>query len=112
MLDGTSMLIADLSPPDGSTGILKTLGLAGMGGSPEDRRDAALKTLVKCFGEKAATPTDWVFPDWSQDRYTRGCVSPVAPGFLSTIPVGLGCRSAERRVGNEWFSRGSTGWAR
>src|SRR3546814_10421845 len=58
MLDGTSMLIADLSPPDGSTGILKTLGLAGMGGSPEDRRDAALKTLVKCFGERAATPTD------------------------------------------------------
>src|SRR3546814_5627725 len=47
MLDGTSMLIADLSPPDGSTGILKTLGLAGMGGSPEDRRDAALKTLVR-----------------------------------------------------------------
>src|SRR3546814_16415153 len=81
MLDGTSMLIADLSPPDGSTGILKTLGLAGMGGSPEDRRDAALKTLVKCFGEKAATPTDWVF------------------------------RSAERRVGKEGVSTCRSGWS-
>src|SRR3546814_14658060 len=29
-------------------------------------------------------------PIWSQDRYTRGCVSPVAPGFLSKISVGLG----------------------
>ncbi len=85
-----SMLIADLSPPDGSIGIIKTLGLAGIGGSPEERKEAALKTLVRCFGPEAANPTGWVFQDWSKERYTRGCVSPIGPGFLSKVRVGLG----------------------
>lgn len=89
LLEGTSMLVADLSPPDGSTGILKTLALAGSE-SPEARKDAALETLVKCFGAEAGKPTEWVFQDWSQERYTRGCVSPIGPGFLSKITVGLG----------------------
>lgn len=90
LLGDISMLIADLSPPDGSTGIIKTLGLAGIGGPPEARKEAALKTLVKCFGPEAATPTEWVFQDWSKERYTRGCVSPIGPGFLSKVRVGLG----------------------
>src|SRR3546814_14128440 len=48
MLDGTSMLIADLSPPDGSTGILKTLGLAGMGGSRSEERRVGKECVSTC----------------------------------------------------------------
>ncbi|MBN9533286.1 MAG: FAD-dependent oxidoreductase [Alphaproteobacteria bacterium] len=82
-------LIADLSPEDGSTGIIKMLGVAGVGGTPAARKDATLRVLIKCFGPEAANPTEWVFQDWSKEQFTRGCVSPVGPGFLSKLDIRL-----------------------
>ncbi len=93
--NNNSMLSSDMSPQDGSTGILKFLQNSGVGGTPEQRKTAALAQLVKCFGPEAAEPTDWVWLDWSQEKYTRGCVSPIAPGFLSklTTPLAEPCGS-------------------
>ncbi|MFZ5670027.1 MAG: flavin monoamine oxidase family protein [Pseudomonadota bacterium] len=86
IFDGGSMLIADVSPEDGSSGILKAMGPVG---SAEARKAQALAAFVKLFGPEAATPTEVVHQDWSRERFTRGCVSPMAPGFLSSLDTPL-----------------------
>lgn len=85
---GTTYLFADLSPEDASSGIVKLLGL-GMSTSPDKVKEFALATLVKCLGPEAAAPTEVVMQDWSQEQYTRGCVSPLTPGFLSKLTTPL-----------------------
>lgn len=74
---------ADASPDDGSLGVLGTLALAEPGQCPQRRRDATLAEFARSFGPEALTPIDWVEMDWSQEEYTRGCVSPLAPGTLT-----------------------------
>ncbi|HYF45139.1 MAG TPA: FAD-dependent oxidoreductase [Acidimicrobiales bacterium] len=41
--------------------------------SPTARRQAFVDCLVRYFGPKAATPTDYVERDWSAEPWTRGC---------------------------------------
>ena len=86
LIDGASMLIADMSPEDGSCGILKTLGPVS---NAKVRRRNATASLIKLFGAEAASPTQVTWQDWSTETYTRGCVSPMAPGFLSNLDTEL-----------------------
>ena len=44
---------------------------------------AILDLYAQCFGEEARNPIGYVEHDWSQETYTRGCVSPLTPGVLS-----------------------------
>ena len=73
---------ADASPPDGSIGVITTLGMSDSL-SPEARKAATLEILAKCLGPEALKPTDYVQFDWAQETYTRGCVSPLAKGVLT-----------------------------
>jgi monoamine oxidase len=81
--DGLFGWAADASPADGSIGVMTTLTLAGDGLSPEARKAETLEILVKCLGPEASNPTGYVEYDWSQEMYTRGCVSPLGVDFLT-----------------------------
>jgi monoamine oxidase len=72
----------DASPPDGSLGALVSFSLP-QGRSPGELRGAHTEAYVRCFGPEAARTTGFVLQDWSRETYTRGCVSPLAPGVLS-----------------------------
>jgi monoamine oxidase len=68
----------DVSPPDGSVGIL--LGFVEGGEArrwqqlPEaERRRAVLDSFVRYFGPQAAQPTAYTEKDWSAEEFTRGC---------------------------------------
>jgi monoamine oxidase len=41
--------------------------------TPTARRQAFVDCLVRWFGPKAASPTDYVERDWSAEAWTRGC---------------------------------------
>jgi monoamine oxidase len=73
-----SRVVFDNSPPDGSPGVL----LAFLEGdearrlgrvSVQVRREAVLGSLVRYFGAKAATPSDYLELDWQQERWSGGC---------------------------------------
>lgn len=81
--DGIVESTFDNSPPSGTPGVL--LVFADRARLPDDRgeRVAALAAaLVPLFGDDAARPTDVVELDWSAERFTAGCVSPLPPGLL------------------------------
>ncbi|MEX0985095.1 MAG: FAD-dependent oxidoreductase [Actinomycetota bacterium] len=68
----------DNSPPGGSPGVLVGLFEAGAArrfsaASAQERRDAALGSLVTIFGRRAAEPRDYLELDWSAEPWTRGC---------------------------------------
>ncbi|MBE9373090.1 flavin monoamine oxidase family protein [Saccharopolyspora sp. HNM0983] len=68
----------DNSPPDGSCGVLVgffegTHARTAARWSPEQRRAAAVATLVKLFGPEAANPIDYAEQNWMEEEYTRGC---------------------------------------
>jgi len=74
----------DNSPPEGSPGVLlgflegnqaRALGRV----TPAQRRAAVLGCFVRFFGERAATPLDYVEKDWSADPWTRGCYGAFMP---------------------------------
>lgn len=86
LYDNSAILVADTSPQDGSSGSLKLLGPVG---AVEARKKHGLETVVKLFGPEAATPTEIVVQDWSKEKFTKGCVPPMAPGFLSNLDTSL-----------------------
>ena len=73
-----SRLVFDNSPPDGSPGVLvaflegdeaRRLGRE----NAQVRRAAVLGSLVRYFGPKASSPTDYLELDWQQERWSGGC---------------------------------------
>jgi len=85
----------DVSPPDGSVGIL--LGFVEGGEArrwqrlPEtERRQAVLDSLTGYFGPQAAAPTAYVEKDWSTEEFTRGCYGAhFAPGVWTSYGPAL-----------------------
>jgi monoamine oxidase len=85
---GPAKVTFDNSPPDGSPGVM----MGFIGGhearklaqlAPADQRAAALQSFVNYFGERAASPNDFVLMNWSSEAWTRGCpVSILSPGVL------------------------------
>ena len=68
----------DNSPPSGAPGILLAFLEGGAArklgrGSPAERRDAVIGSLVEFFGPRARTPVEYVELDWSAEEWTRGC---------------------------------------
>jgi monoamine oxidase len=76
--EGPAKIVFDNSPPSGTPGVL----LAFLEGeharvlnrvSPQERRDAVVRTLVTFFGPRAADVVEYVELDWSEEPWTRGC---------------------------------------
>lgn len=97
--DGPARSVFDVSPPDGSKGML--LGFVGgdgardYSGKPEALRAAVIENFVSCFGEQAREVREWYVADWGREEWTRGCPTAIAPpGLLTaygpalTTPVG------------------------
>lgn len=86
--DGPARSIFDVSPPDGSRGML--LGFVGGDGAriygehPQDLREAVIDNFVRCFGEKAREVREWMVQDWGREEWTRGCPTAIAPPGLLT----------------------------
>ncbi|MBJ7356085.1 flavin monoamine oxidase family protein [Nocardioides sp.] len=85
----------DVSPPDGSVGIL--LGFVEGGEArrwqrlPEgERRRAVLDSFVRYFGPQAAESSAYVEKDWSAEEFTRGCYGAhFAPGVWTSYGPAL-----------------------
>jgi monoamine oxidase len=85
----------DSSPESGSLGVL--LGFAGGDEGRrlerlafDERRAAALGSLVRAFGPRAASPVDYVEMNWSEEIWSRGCPVAVAPpGVLTSYGSAL-----------------------
>lgn len=86
--DGPFMWSVDASPPDGSQGVLMAYSWVGKD-TPADRKTKTLQAYVDAFGPEAAKVTGYVEQDWTKETYTRGCVAPVTPGFLTSGAAGL-----------------------
>jgi monoamine oxidase len=57
----------------------------GAGTSEDEMREAIVRQLVHCFGEKAGDPLDVAWTDWTRERAT-------------TPPSGSTCRGEEPRA--------------
>ncbi|MFC9556827.1 flavin monoamine oxidase family protein [Rhodococcus sp. NPDC056960] len=92
------MLTFDDTPPGEKQGVL--VGFArGDGGScadlpdpmPHDavrRREAVLAGLARAFGEEALHPDEYHETNWTDERWTTGCVPTWPPGLLTTCGPG------------------------
>lgn len=79
-------LMYDNSPEDGSSGILLgfTEGIPArrwLLETPETRRAEAVRTVVECFGPKAADPSQFIELSWTEEEFSRGC-------YAGTMPPG------------------------
>ncbi len=79
----------DNSPPSASAGVLTTF-LAGENAesagrlSEADRRRRVLEGMAKYVGPRALEPVDYIEPDWSGQRWTRGAYgTSFGPGGLT-----------------------------
>lgn len=80
----------DNSPPDGSSGVLLCfVDLDAAPRDPESRKLQITEAYTTCFGEEASKPLGYVEMNWSEETWTKGCVSPLAPGQLSTLGAAL-----------------------
>lgn len=88
LADGAATSVFDVSPPDGSRGLL--LGFVGGAGARrwsgrgQALREAVLADFVRCFGAAAGTPLDVHIADWGSEEWTRGCPTAIAPPGLLT----------------------------
>ena len=75
----------DNSPPDGGRGVLGCfVNMQDATSWPtEERRAAMVAVATQCFGAKASNPIAYYEQKWLGERYTRGCISPLAPGVLT-----------------------------
>jgi monoamine oxidase len=96
--DGPFLWGMDVSPADASKGQLMSLGFSAETPpkTSEQRKAQVLDVYAKCLGEEARNPTAYHEHDWSQEDYTRGCVSPLAPGTLTRF--GKALRPANGRL--------------
>ncbi|HWT93878.1 MAG TPA: FAD-dependent oxidoreductase [Solirubrobacteraceae bacterium] len=87
-------LALDLSPSDGSEGILALLHCADGSGvaawseamaDPDGWRAMVLDRLELYFGPRARNPRELYGFDWSGDRWSEGCGTQLPLGVLSTV---------------------------
>ena len=80
----------DNSPPDGSLGVILVItGIEGLGGTLAARKKRIVTELADVFGEQANDVIGFHEMDWGGERYTAGCVSPLAPGVLTQYGAAL-----------------------
>ncbi|MFZ0665278.1 MAG: flavin monoamine oxidase family protein [Acidimicrobiales bacterium] len=92
---GPAQITFDNSPPSGNPGVL----LAFVEGAhardmshrePDERRGRVVECLVRCFGQKAAYPDEFIELDWSAERWSGGCYGAlVGPGVLRSYGMAL-----------------------
>ncbi len=81
----------DVSPPDGSVGILLGFVEGGEARSwqqlpADERRRAVLGSFTGYFGPEAGNPTAYLEKDWSAEEFTRGCYGAhFAPGVWTSF---------------------------
>lgn len=86
--DGPARSVFDVSPQDGSRGML--LGFVGGDAArvyadrPDALREAVIANFVACFGEQAREVREWKIADWGAEEWTRGCPTAIAPPGLLT----------------------------
>ena len=85
-VEGPISATFDDSPPDGKPGVL--FGFIGgdqarafLSRSKAERRQAALNSFARMFGEKARHPREYFESNWAREQWTRGCPVGIAgPG--------------------------------
>lgn len=82
--DGPISVVFDNSPPDGSPGVLLAFfeGRAAReaaGLTKETRGRLVADCLARLFGERAATPDDYLEKVWADDEWARGCYGGYLP---------------------------------
>jgi monoamine oxidase len=88
---GPIRITYDNSPPDGRPGILVGFmegndSRAFYGASPAARRQAALDSFARYFGEPARHPIGYVDLAWAEEPYTRGAYGSFnPPGVLTSL---------------------------
>jgi monoamine oxidase len=89
--DGPFLWGMDVSPADASSGQLMsfTWSADAPPKTSEQRKKLVLDAYAKALGEEARHPIGYVEQDWSQEDYTRGCVSPLAPGIITKFGKAL-----------------------
>ncbi|MCI0856578.1 MAG: FAD-dependent oxidoreductase, partial [Chloroflexi bacterium] len=87
--EGPIRTVFDNTPKSGSPGILigfiegkEARDLSGV--TEVERREAALGSLARYFGDQAARPVRYIEKDWTTEAYSRGCYGAfMAPGTLT-----------------------------
>ncbi|MGB0119755.1 MAG: flavin monoamine oxidase family protein [Solirubrobacterales bacterium] len=82
--DGPVSVVFDNSPPDGNPGVLLAFfeGKAARDAAAltkEVRRRLVADSLVRLFGEQAATPDRYLEKVWADDEWSRGCYGGYLP---------------------------------
>ena len=86
---GPIRTVFDNTPKSGSPGILigfiegkASRDLSGVDAA--ERREAALGSLARYFGDRAAKPVRYIEKDWTMETYSRGCYGAfMAPGTMT-----------------------------
>ncbi len=91
---GPLRLVMDDSSHDGSQHALVGFFLgdtaARFTGRPTERREAALESFARFFGDEARAPIAYVDQDWVAEPYSRGCyVGNFGPGAWTTLGEAL-----------------------
>jgi len=94
--------VFDNSPAEGKPGMLMGFSLAGRARKllalpPEERRKAVLDTFARFFGEEARRPLHYLDKAWSEDPWSRGCYTGIAPPGVLT-QLGARLRRPEGRI--------------
>ena len=80
----------DNSPPDGTPGVILVLtSNDDLDKAPDARKAQVLEGLAAIFGDEARHPIGYHETNWSDEQYTAGCVSPLAPGVLTQYGASL-----------------------
>jgi monoamine oxidase len=102
---GPAHIHFDASPPAGegaagSAGVLLAFieghaARAWSGRPAEQRREAVLRSMARCFGERALRPVRYLDKSWAEDEWARGCYAGYFPpgvwtssGAALRAPVG------------------------
>ncbi len=81
----TKIEVIDISPEDGSKGVIVGLLAPDYSNLPEsERKEIFLAFLGQTFGETAQQPLELVEFDWNNQSWTGGCISALSPGLLTT----------------------------
>jgi monoamine oxidase len=84
-----SEVTIDASPMSGTPGVIASFTFGPVAEQMQaldaaERRDAVLASLVRRFGPRAASPSDFVETAWWEEEWTRGCsMAHFAPGILT-----------------------------
>ena len=84
-----SEVTIDASPMSGAPGVLASFTFGPVAEKmhaldPGARRAAVIASLVRRFGSRAASPSDYVETEWWTEEWTRGCsMAHYAPGILT-----------------------------